>query len=124
MDNKTLYDYLNEKYEQRRLVNGRMYSDTKNTNFQMNQEQFINTYLNKPYILSGYSCLYENQDNVTNISSAALENLGAMRKINKKKMEEAPHGSAEYIYYRILQLTYKVLMNSYYGMIKNSRSNF
>ena len=80
----------------------------------MTQEQFINEYLNKPYILSGYSCLYKNQDDAVNISSAALKNLGDMRKFNKNKMEAAEHGSNEYIYYRILQLTYKVLMNSYY----------
>lgn len=73
-------------------------------------------YLNEPYVLSGYACFYQNQDNSVNISSAALENLGDMRKFNKKKMEAAEHGSDEYVYYRILQLTYKVLMNSYYGM--------
>lgn len=73
-------------------------------------------YLNEPYILSGYSCFYKNQDNSINISSAALENLGNMRKKYKKQMEAAEHGSDEYIYYRILQLTYKVLMNSYYGI--------
>ena len=82
----------------------------------MTQEQFINKYLNEPFILSGYSCLYKNQNDSINISSAALENLGEMRKFNKKKMEAAEHGSNEYIYYRILQLTYKVLMNSYYGI--------
>ena len=90
----------------------------------MTQEQFINEYLNKPYILSGYACFYQNQDNMVNISSAALENLGEMRKFNKKKMEAAPHGSSEYVYYRILQLTYKVLMNSYYGILGEKNSVF
>ena len=81
-------------------------------------------YLNEPYILSGYSCFYKNQDNSINISSAALENLGNMRKKYKKQMEAAEHGSDEYIYYRILQLTYKVLMNSYYGILGEKNSLF
>lgn len=68
--------------------------------------------------------MYENQDNSVNISSAALENLGDMRKFNKKKMEAAEHGSNDYIYYRILQLTYKVLMNSYYGILGERNSVF
>ena len=38
------------------------------------------------YILSGYACFYKNQDSGINISSAALENLGDMRKVNKKKI--------------------------------------
>ena len=81
-------------------------------------------YLNEPYVLSGYACFYQNQDNSVNISSAALENLGDMRKFNKKKMEAAEHGSDEYVYYRILQLTYKVLMNSYYGILGEKNSVF
>lgn len=81
-------------------------------------------YLNMPYILSGYACFYENQHDKVNISSAALENLGNERKKNKKKMEAAPHGSDDYIYYRILQLTFKVLMNSYYGILGQKDSVF
>lgn len=90
----------------------------------MTQEQFINMYLNEGYILSGYACMYKNQENSINISSAALENLGNMRKKYKKKMEAAEHGSDDYIYYKILQLTYKVLMNSYYGILGEKNSIF
>lgn len=104
-------------YDERHLCQGRLYNNTTNKDRIMNQEDFINIFLNKPYILSGYACLYENQDNSVNISAAALENLGDMRKFNKKKMEAAEHGSNDYVYYRILQLTYKVLMNSYYGIL-------
>ena len=111
-----LQKYLVEKYETRRVVNGRLYNNATNENVIMSQESFINEYLNKPYILSGYSCFFENQDNSVNISAKALENLGDMRKVNKKKMEAAEHGSDDYVYYRIIQLTYKVLMNSYYGI--------
>lgn len=91
VSNEDLKKYLLETYEKRRLVNGRLYNNTTNDNIIMNQEQFINEYLNKPYILSGYSCFYKNQDDSINISSAALENLGDMRKFNKKKMEAAEH---------------------------------
>lgn len=82
----------------------------------MTQEQFIDLFLNKEYILSGYACLYKDHHNGINISSKALEALGALRKKFKKMMEASPHGSDDYVYYRILQLTYKVLMNSYYGI--------
>lgn len=90
----------------------------------MTQEQFINEYLNYPYILSGYACFYKTQNEGLNITAAALENLGEMRKVNKKKMEAAEHGSNEYVYYRIIQLTYKLLMNSYYGILGEKNSVF
>lgn len=90
----------------------------------MTQENFINMYLKEPYILTGYSCFYKTQDDAINISSAALDNLGQMRKVNKKKMEASEHGSDDYIYYRVLQLTYKVLMNSYYGILGEKNSAF
>ena len=111
-------------YETRRIVKGRLYNNATSDNTVLTQEQFINMYLNEPYVLSGYACFYQNQDNSINISSAALENLGDMRKVNKKKMEAAEHGSDEYVYYRILQLTYKVLMNSYYGILGEKNSVF
>lgn len=121
ISNDELKRYLLKVYDRRRLSEGRLCNSATAENQVMNQEQFINMYLNKPYILSGYACFFENQDNSTNISSAALENLGDRRKFNKKKMEAAEHGSNDYIYYRILQLTYKVLMNSYYGIWNNIR---
>lgn len=117
-------NYLLEKYEKRRLVHGRLYNNATMDNIALTQEQFINEYLNKPYILSGYACFYKNQNDSVNISSAALANLGKMRKANKKKMEAAEHGSDDYIYYRILQLTYKLLMNSYYGILGERNSVF
>ena len=119
-----LKEYLLNTYKNRRLVNGRLYNNATNENAIMDQEQFINTYLNKPFILSGYSCFFKNQNDSINISSAALGNLLEMRKFNKKKMEAAEHGSNEYIYYRIIQLTYKVLANSYYGILGEKNSVF
>lgn len=116
LSDSELSKFLLKKYDERRLVNGRFYNNTDNKNELMTQEDFINMYLRRPYILSGYACFYENQNNSQNISSLALENLGDLRKFNKKKMEAAVHGSSDYIYYRILQLTFKVLMNSYYGI--------
>lgn len=119
-----LKEYLLEKYSERRLVEGRLYNNATLENTVMNQERFINKFLNEECILSGYAAMFENQDNSINVSAAALESLGELRKFYKKKMEAAEHGSAEYIYYRILQLTYKVLMNSYYGILGERNSVF
>jgi hypothetical protein len=118
VSNNDLKDLLLSEYDKRRVVNGRLFSNTTNKNEAMTQEQFLDYFLNKPIILSGYSTLYENQDNSTNIGSAALKFLLDSRKIYKKKMEESEYGSDQYIYYRILQLTFKVLANSYYGINK------
>jgi DNA polymerase elongation subunit (family B) len=90
----------------------------------MNQEQFIDLFLNNHYIVSGYATLYEDQENSINIGSAALKFLLDSRKVYKTKMENSKHGSDEYVYYRILQLTYKVLANSYYGIIGQTSSVF
>lgn len=124
ISDKELIEFVSKKYNERRTVEGRIYNNATSDNSIVTVEQFINMYLNKPYILSGYSCFYKNQDNSVNISSAALENLGDMRKFNKKKMEDAEHGSDEYTYYKVLQLTYKVLMNSYYGILGEKNSVF
>jgi len=124
VSNDVLKKLLLEEYDKRRLVKGRFFSNTNFTNEVMNQEQFINLYLNSPYILSGYATLYKNQANTINISSAALKFLGDSRKIYKAKMEESEYGSFQYIYYKILQLTFKVLSNSYYGIIGEKNSVF
>ena len=106
---RELQEYLFKKYEGRRIVSGRFFNNATGENQVLTQENFINMYLKEPYILTGYGCFYKNQDDAINISSAALDNLGQMRKFNKKKMEAAEHGSDDYIYYRVLQLTYKVI---------------
>lgn len=124
VSNEELKDLLVKKYNERRLVEGRLYSNTTQSNEKMTQEQFIDLFLNKPYILSGYSTLYENQDEVINIGSAALKFLLDSRKVFKGKMEESEYGSDQYVYYKILQLTYKVLANSYYGILGQRQSVF
>ena len=122
--NEQLRDHLLKIYSEREQPVGRLYNNVTNKNEVMSLEQFVNAYLNGKNILSGYACLYKDQHTSTNISSAALANLGDMRKFNKNKMEAAEHGSDEYIYYRVLQLTYKVLMNSYYGILGEKNSVF
>jgi hypothetical protein len=124
VSNDELKELLFEEYSKRRLVNGRFYSNTNNKNEVMNQEQFIDYFLNKPLILSGYTTLYENQENSKNIGSAALKFLLDSRKFYKKKMEESEYGSDAYVYYKILQLTFKVLANSYYGILGERNSVF
>ena len=115
---KDLINLLVTSYTNRRLSEGRLFSNTTNENIVMTQEQFIDLFLNSEYILSGYGVLYEDQANSINISSSALKFLLDSRQVYKKKMEASPHGSEQYVYYRILQLTYKVLANSYYGIKK------
>lgn len=44
--------YLLKIYEKRRLVDGRFYNNTTAENKIINQEDFINLFLNKTYILS------------------------------------------------------------------------
>jgi hypothetical protein len=124
VSNEELKELLLSEYDKRRLVNGRFYSNTNQKNEVMNQEQFVDFFLNKPYILSGYSVLYENQDNSINIGSSALKMLLDSRKVFKKKMEESEYGSDQYTYYKILQSTYKVLANSYYGILGERNSVF
>lgn len=124
VSNDILKKLLLEAYDKRRLVQGRFFSNTTFTNEVMDQEQFINLYLNSPCILSGYATLYKNQSESINISSEALKFLGDSRNIFKKKMESSEYGSDEYIYYKILQLTFKVLSNSFYGIIGERNSVF
>ena len=118
VSNEQLKQLLLKKYSERKLIKGRLYSNTTNDNTVLTQEQFIDLFLNKEYILSGYAVLYKDQKNSVNIGSMALKFLLDSRKVFKKKMEASPYGSDQYIYYRILQLTYKVLANSYYGIKK------
>lgn len=124
VSNAELKDLLLSEYDKRRVVSGRFFSNTTNKNEVMTQEQFIDYFLSKPVVMSGYSTLYENQDNSVNIGSAALKFLLDSRKVFKKKMEESEYGSDQYIYYRILQLTFKVLANSYYGILGERNSVF
>lgn len=118
--NDQIKKYLLEAYDKRRVVEGRLYNNVTHENLILTQEQFIDKYLNEPYILSGYATFFKNQNDAINISAAALKFLGVKRKENKKIMEASEHGSADYIYYKIVQLTFKVLMNSYYGIKKFS----
>jgi hypothetical protein len=124
ISNEELKDLLVSEYDKRRLVQGRFYSNTTQKNEVMNQEQFVDLFLNKPLILSGYAALYENQDNSINIGSSALKTLLDSRKVFKRKMEESEYGSDQYTYYKILQSTYKVLANSYYGILGEHNSVF
>lgn len=90
----------------------------------MTLEQFINYFLNSDNILSGYNVLYKNQDEALNIGALVLENLLNSRKFYKNKMEASEWGSNDYIYFKILQMTYKILANSYYGILGEKNSIF
>lgn len=124
ISSEDLKKYLLKKYESRYLSDGRFYNNTDNSNVVMNQEEFINKFINSDLILSGYACLYENQDNAENISSKALNFLLTSRKKYKKMQGEAEYGSNAYTYYKVMQLTYKLLANSYYGILGEKNSAF
>jgi hypothetical protein len=124
ISNEDLKNILLSEFEKRRIVQGRFYSNTTQKNEVMTQEQFINLFLNHPYILSGYATLYLDHDNSKNIGAAAIKFLLDSRKVYKKKMEESEYGSDQYIYYKILQSTFKVLANSYYGILGERNSVF
>jgi hypothetical protein len=119
-----LRDMLLAEYDNRKLIKGRLYNNTDNKNEVINQEQFIDTFLNKENILSGYSTFYDTHDNSVNIGSSSLKLLLDNRKVFKNLMEDSEYGSDQYTYYKILQLTYKVLANSYYGILGERNSVF
>jgi hypothetical protein len=124
VSNEEIRNLLEEEYAKRKLVKGRLYNNMNQSNEAITQEQFIDLFLNKPYIMSGYATLYEDQNTQVNIGSAALSFLLDSRKTFKNKMEKSEYGSDQYTYYKILQLTYKVLANSYYGILGERNSVF
>lgn len=119
-----LQKFLVEEYDKnKKEYSGRLFNNTNNENIIMSVENYLNNYLNRDLILSGYNCLYETHDDGINIGSLALESILANRKKNKKKMEASEYGSDDYIYYKVIQLTFKVLANSYYGIGISSYPN-
>lgn len=122
--NNDLKEYLHGVYEKRYLARGRFFNNTTRKNEIMTQEQFIDKFLNYGMIVSGYATLYKNQDEVETIGSAALNFLLVSRKKYKKKMTQAERGTLAYFYYKVLQLTYKLLANSYYGCLGEKNSIF
>ena len=115
--------YLLKVYDERYQPEGRFYNNITNENKVMMLEQFINRFLNSDDILSGYCCTFENHQTV-NIAANALKYILDQRKFYKNKMEASERGSDDYIYYRILQLTFKILANSYYGITGLESSPF
>ena len=124
ISNEKLLNFLLQKYETRKKPIGRFYNNTDFANQIMTLEQFINYFLNSDNILSGYNVLYKNQDEALNIGALVLENLLNSRKFYKNKMEASEWGSNDYVYFKILQLTYKILANSYYGILGEKNSIF
>ena len=124
ISNEDLLKKLAAIYETRHVSEGRFFNNLSNENMIMTQEGFINRFLNCPYVLSGYAALFENQDNVKSVSSDALNDLRTSRKKFKKMMGQAEYGSDEYVYYKVMQLTFKLLANSYYGILGEKNSIF
>lgn len=123
LNDNEIKEYLLKVYDKRYQPEGRFYNNITSENKVMKLEQFINRFLNSNDILSGYCCTFEDH-NTTNIAANALKYILDQRKFYKNKMELAERGSDDYIYYRILQLTFKILANSYYGITGLETSPF
>ena len=117
LSDQDLQNYLINVYKTRKKDSwGRLYNNTNNSNTKINVETYINKYLSDDLILSGYNCLFKDHKNSMNIIAMAIDTLLKNRKVNKNKMEAAEHGSDEYLYYKVVQLMFKVLANSVYGI--------
>lgn len=123
LSNQEIQKYLMEEYDKRYKPVGRFMSNVTCENEVMSLEKFINKIINEDCIVSGYCTLFKNHEH-KNIAAEALKLLLDSRKKYKKLMVEYPKGSNEYTYYKVLQLTYKVLANSYYGILGLSVSPF
>jgi hypothetical protein len=125
VSNDELKRVLLAAYEKRYSPVGRMYNNLTKDNEVMKAEDFINEYLNGTYVLTGYNVLVGSQsDGPRPINILALEDILDKRKFYKKKMQAAEKGSAEYIYNKVMQLTFKVLANSWYGIQSMGTSMF
>ena len=122
--NEELKKTLLDIFENRKTVNGRFLNNTTNENKVISVESFINYFLNSNSILTGYNVLIKNQNEQTSIAIKALENILDQRKHYKKLMEQSEKGSHEYYYNRVMQLTFKILANSYYGITSMGTSIF
>lgn len=126
MSNEELKKYLLDKYSKRRLSYGYLYNNVTKKTTRMSQEDFINLLLQHDYIVSGYGTIFRNQIGTMNIGAEALNFLLKTRAEYKKKMFEAKEegNKDDEIYYNLIQLTYKVLANSYYGITSMPTSHF
>ena len=124
ISDETLYKYIISEYEKRYIHSGYIYNNVKNEYQKLTQEEFINYYLNSDAILSGYATLFNNQNKKHILSFDLLTSLLGTRKKYKKQMLVAEPGTTERIFYMILQLTYKVLSNSFYGATGEPNSVF
>lgn len=118
-----LKEYLDKTYAERYQPEGRFMSNVEKTNKIMRLEQFIDRFINSDTIMSGYACLFQSHEHI-NIGAQALKYLLDQRSVYKAQMNQAEKGSDDYVYFRILQLTYKILANSYYGITGLSTSPF
>ena len=111
-------------YEKRKKPIGRFVNNNTAENKMMSLENFINYFFNNDFILTGYNVLIYNQNQKTSIAIKALEDILDKRKVYKKMMEASDKGSHDYIYNKIMQLTFKILANSYYGITSMETSIF
>lgn len=124
ISNEDLKNLLLEEYDSKTQLEGRFFNNVTKDNTIMTLEQFINKYLQEDLILSGYNTLIANQKNAHSYAIDALVYILKQRAVYKKNMINSKKGSEEYVYWQVLQLTMKILANSYYGVLSQAVSTF
>lgn len=124
LSNEELKQFLLEEYDKRKTVVGRYFNNQTNEVKRMSIEQYINYFITGDKVLTGYNVLIKSHASTKTVAIEALEHILDQRKKYKKLQEASAKGSAEYIYYKVLQLTFKVLANSYYGILSMDSSIF
>lgn len=124
LSNEELQKFLLDEYSKRKTIEGRYFNNQTNDVKRMTIEQFINYFINGDKILTGYNVLINSHESTKTVAIEALEYILDQRKYYKKLQEKSEKGSADYFYYKVLQLTFKVLANSYYGILSMDSSIF
>ncbi len=122
--NDKLKKLLMDSYSKRSMSKGRYYNCNTKSNVKMTVEEFIDKFLAEDKILTGYCTLHIPHSERQSISFKALSKLRSLRTQFKSKMMEFEKGSPQYIYNQITQLVYKILANSYYGILGQKNSIF
>lgn len=98
-------------------------NDLKRQQNQINIETIANKIphdKHKTLTMSG--AIFHTHDKATNYMAEGLKYLGGKRKEHKKKLPQYKPKSSEYIYNDLIQGVYKVIMNSFYGILNSIRS--
>ena len=120
LSDEELKKILIKEYNEKDNKIGRLYNNISHISEALTVEEFINLYLNNNYTLTSYNVLFKNQLEYDSILLTAIRNLLDIRKSYKNEMMKYPENSEEHTYYNLLQLAFKLLANSLYGIFSMS----